>query len=59
LVVDWSDQIGVPVSSLKKIESGDAEPIRDDPPPVCGNCGGEIDETDVTCPHCGISLVAG
>jgi len=26
---------------------------------VCPECGGEISQADLVCPHCGISLVAG
>ena len=46
----------------------DSPEQRDDPPdvpagdpdqPVCAKCGGSIDENDLVCPHCGVSLVAG
>lgn len=26
---------------------------------VCPECGGEISQSDLVCPHCGISLVSG
>lgn len=29
------------------------------PPATCGECGGVIQQDDLVCPHCGISLVAG
>lgn len=28
-------------------------------PTVCFECGGTIEQGDITCPHCGASLVAG
>jgi len=36
------------------------DPEIDNPDePRCPVCGGAIDRTDVVCPHCGESLVAG
>ncbi len=36
------------------------DPDIDNPDePRCPVCGGAIDQTDVVCPHCGESLVAG
>jgi hypothetical protein len=34
-------------------------PSAEDEPPTCANCGGVISQDDLTCPHCGVSLVAG
>jgi len=28
-------------------------------PPACAGCGGSIDQDDLICPHCGVSLAAG
>lgn len=35
------------------LQDGITEPAR------CANCGGEISQDDLECPHCGISLAAG
>ena len=34
-------------------------PPGEDKPPTCAECGGVIGPEDLTCPHCGISLVGG
>jgi Cu+-exporting ATPase len=43
-------------------ETFDANPERysERPtPPACANCGGSIQQEDIVCPHCGVSLAAG
>lgn len=35
------------------------DPVEPDEQPTCANCGGAIGDDDLTCPHCGISLVSG
>ncbi len=36
-----------------------AAPSGELPPATCAECGGLIEQDDVVCPHCGISLAAG
>ena len=38
---------------------GDEALLQDPGEPRCIECGGLISQSDVVCPHCGVSLVAG
>lgn len=52
-----SETISPPTGA--KSPSSDELILQDPGEPRCGECGGLISQSDVVCPHCGTSLVAG